>query len=144
MCLQPVGGSNNLGDAIVQEPCNGSAAQIWEVVNVSSSLFHLINSVSHLCLDARGGATNGTPVQQWTCNAITNINWRINPANNLLTSAVSNTSNHCVTTPGNQAGAAMTLQTCANTQPEFWLRAAVSVTQPPSDPGCGKPPMRCP
>ena len=74
-CLQPVNGSHNQGDAIVQVTCNGSAAQQWTVHSVSSTKVHLINRASRLCLDARGKAVNGTPIQQWTCNGISNENW---------------------------------------------------------------------
>ena len=106
-CLQPINGSPNQGDAIVQQPCNGSVAQQWTVTFVSSTKVHLVNRSSHLCLDARGKATNGTPIQQWTCNSISNENWNFGITNNLLSSGVSNTFSHCVATPGNQDGLAM-------------------------------------
>jgi len=60
-CLQPINGSTGQGAAIVQEPCNGGAAQQWTVVSVGSNVFHYVNVLSGLCLDARGGAVNGTP-----------------------------------------------------------------------------------
>jgi hypothetical protein len=121
-CLQPVNGGTNPGDAIVQETCNGSATQLWQVSNISSSVVHFINSASHLCLDARGGAANGTPIQQWTCDQITNLNWRVNASNKFLQSAVSNTSSHCIATPGNQDGLAMHLEACSKTPAQFWLQ----------------------
>jgi hypothetical protein len=85
-CLQPVNGSADQGAAIVQKPCNGSVAQQWTVKLVSSTKVHLVNRSSNLCLDARGGATNGTPIQQWTCNWISNENWSFGITNNLLSS----------------------------------------------------------
>src|SRR5450631_3565993 len=106
-CLQPLNGSLAQGVAVVQETCNGSAAQQWTVTSVSSTKVHLVNRASHLCLDARGGATNGTPIQQWTCNKITNENWGFGITNNLLVSAVSNSFSHCIATPGDQNGLAM-------------------------------------
>jgi uncharacterized protein (DUF2147 family) len=39
-CLQPVKGSRNQGDAIVQATCNGSTAQQWTVHLVSSTKVH--------------------------------------------------------------------------------------------------------
>src|SRR5579872_1867734 len=81
-CLQPVNGSHNQGDAIVQQPCDGSAAQQWTVHLVSGTKVHLINRAIGLCLDARGKAVNGTPIQQWTCNTITNENWSFGITNN--------------------------------------------------------------
>jgi hypothetical protein len=63
-CLQPINGSLNQGDAIIQQPCNGSVAQQWTVKSVSSTKVHLVNRASHFCLDARGKAVNGTPIQR--------------------------------------------------------------------------------
>jgi Ricin-type beta-trefoil lectin domain-like len=118
-CLQPVNQSHNQGDAIVQQTCNGSAAQQWTVHAVSSGKFHVINKDSGQCLDARGKAEDGTPVQQWPCNEITNENWG-RGTGNLLVSEVSNTSSHCVATSGNQDGLAMTLRKCNNDPSEIW------------------------
>jgi hypothetical protein len=123
-CLQPVNGSLSQGAAIVQEPCNGSVAQQWTVTSVSSTKVHLVNRSSHFCLDARGKATNGTPIQQWTCNKITNENWSFGITNNLLSSGISNTFSHCVATPGNQDGLAMELRFCADTPAQHWSRPA--------------------
>jgi hypothetical protein len=121
-CLQPVNGSLNQGAAIVQEPCNGSAAQQWTVKSVSSTKVHLVNRSSHLCLDARGGARNGTPIQQWTCNWISNENWGFGITDNLLGSQVSNTSSHCIATPGDQNGLAMELRFCDGNAAQRWNR----------------------
>jgi hypothetical protein len=103
MCLQPAGGSSGLGVGIVQGICNGSLAQQWAVAS-SSSGFHLVNRSSGLCLDARGGAANGTPVEQWTCDWISNENWRWASSGvengQELVSGVSGTYSHCVSSPG--------------------------------------------
>jgi hypothetical protein len=121
-CLQPVNGSTEPGAAIVQEPCNGSAAQQWTIKPVSSTKVHLVNRSTHLCLDARGKAANGTPIQQWTCNRITNENWSFGITNNLLSSGVSNTFSHCVATPGAQDGLAMELRFCNGNPAQLWNR----------------------
>ncbi|MGB6743538.1 MAG: RICIN domain-containing protein [Terracidiphilus sp.] len=121
-CLQPINGSGDRGVAIVQQPCNGSTAQQWTVTAVSSTAVHLVNGSSHLCLDARGGATNGTPIQQWPCNKITNENWSFGITNNLLSSGVSGTFSHCVATPGDQNGLAMSLRFCTITPSMVWTR----------------------
>jgi Ricin-type beta-trefoil lectin domain-like len=122
-CLQPINGSSAQGVAIVQQTCNGSAAQQWTVTNVNSTRVHLVNRSSHMCLDARGGATNGTPIQQWTCNQISNENWSFGITNNLLSSAVSNTFSHCIATPGTQDGLAMELRACDTKSPaQIWSR----------------------
>jgi Ricin-type beta-trefoil lectin domain len=121
-CLQPVNGSLNRGDAIVQATCNGSLAQQWTITLVSSTKAHLVNRSSHLCLDARGRAVNGTPIQQWPCNTISNENWNFGIRNNLLSSGVSNTWSHCVATPGVQDGLAMELRFCDGNPTQLWNR----------------------
>jgi len=121
-CLQPINQSHNQGDAIVQQTCNGSTAQQWTVHLVSSTKVHLINRESGLCLDARGKAVNGTPIQQWPCNQISNENWGFGITNNLLVSAVSNTWSHCIATPGNQNGLPMELRQCDADSSELWTR----------------------
>jgi hypothetical protein len=121
-CLQPINGSLDRGRAIVQEPCNGSVAQQWTVSSVSSTKVHLVNRLSHLCLDARGRAANGTPIQQWPCNKITNENWSFGITNNLLSSGVSNTFSHCIATPGNQDGLAVELRFCSSNISQIWNR----------------------
>jgi hypothetical protein len=125
-CLQPVNGSTAQGAAIVQEPCNGGAAQQWVDVTVSYNIFHYQNVLSGLCLDARGGAANHTPVQQWTCNSISNENWQpgedgddgIPP----LMSRVSGTSSYCLDIPGGStaAGLAMQIYRCNGTEAQQW------------------------
>ena len=123
LCLQPINESNAQDVAIVQQPCNGSAAQQWTKVQVSGEIYHYVNGLSGLCLDARGGAANHTPVQQWTCNKISNENWSFGITNNVLSSAVSNTFSHCIATPGTQDGLAMELRACDTKSPaQIWTR----------------------
>ena len=79
MCLQPRDQSTAQGVAIVQEPCTiptpPTEAQEWVYVPNGGAGFHFENGLSGLCLDARGKAEDGTPVQQWTCDQISNENW---------------------------------------------------------------------
>ena len=121
-CLQPINGSHNRGDAIVQRACDGTTAQQWTVVPVSSTRVHLVNRSSRLCLDARGPAKNGTPIQQWPCNTISNENWSFGITNNLLSSGVSNTFSHCVATPGTQDGLPVELRFCDGNPTQHWTR----------------------
>jgi hypothetical protein len=125
-CLQPVGGSIEPGAAIVQEPCNSDPAQLWRQDPVGDNLFHYVNAASGLCLDARGGANNGTPVQQWTCNHISNENWQL-PSSfpgeyPPLISRVSGTSSHCLDLPGEQTdpGHAMQIARCNGALGQQW------------------------
>jgi len=114
------------GDEIVQQPCNGSTAQQWTIVSgpfgSSKSLNHLINGLSHFCLDARGGAINGTNIEQWPCNQISNENWSFGTAdngNNLLVSRVSGTSTHCIVSAFNGV---LQLRACDGSDPnQQWI-----------------------
>jgi len=127
MCLQPVNNSTAQGVAIVQLPCNHTSAQEWIYINVGGGGFHLENAMSQLCLDARGGAANRTPVQQWTCNGISNENWE--PEVNTkgggapLISRVSGTNGYCLDIPGGQqmAGLAMQIYRCNGTVSQSWM-----------------------
>ena len=127
-CLQPAGGSSALGAAIVQERCNGSFLQQWSQATVpSKSIFgsnqvQLVNLANGLCMDARGGAANGTPIEQWVCDWISNENWSFGINNNELVSRVSHTSSHCITTPGAYPGAPMELQFCGGYSAQIWSR----------------------
>jgi len=110
MCLEPVNESRVAGAAIVQEPCQNvvqgtqAAAQEWLYV-LNGKTVHYENALSQLCLDARGGAKNKTPVQQWTCDRITNENWEV-PATakglplGPVKSRVSGTTHYCLDVPG--------------------------------------------
>jgi hypothetical protein len=124
-CLQPINKSTATGAAIVQEVCAPIGEVIWILTNVGNGNFHLMNAVTGLCLDARGGATNRTPVQQWTCDNITNENWEVTgPAFTVnLKSKVSGANNFCLDVPGGQttAGLAMQIYVCNGTASQVWL-----------------------
>lgn len=94
-CLQPDGGSSGAGVLIIQETCDGSPVQQW-TRTASSSGFHLVNLATGLCLDARGGAADGTPIEQWPCDWISNENWKYLPGPQLA-SGVSGTYTYCLT-----------------------------------------------
>jgi hypothetical protein len=105
MCLQPINKSMELGAAIVEETCTGFPEQLWIWMSLPNGVSHLMNGLSGLCLDARGGADNSTPVQQWPCNQITNENWEAvvaagTPDKEILKSRVSGTNNYCLYAPG--------------------------------------------
>jgi hypothetical protein len=126
-CLQPEGASLDLGVAIVQQSCNGQPEQTWSRLVNGDGTFQYRNRLTTLCLDARGGATNGTPIQQWTCNTISNEKWAPSnvfiPAITTLTSRVSGTSTHCLDNPqqGTADGTAMQLWRCNGTDAQSWF-----------------------
>jgi hypothetical protein len=87
-----------------------------------------------LCLDARGGAADGTPVQQWTCNNISNENWQTGKQINQLPaiypsliSRVSGTSSHCLDMPDADptVGHAMQIYRCNGTDAQQWNQRPV-------------------
>lgn len=126
MCLQPINGSMAPGAAIVQEPCDRSAAQEWIYIILEGRPFHFKNALSGLCLDARGKAANETPVQQWTCNDITNENWDIeaNPKGGgaPVISRVSRSNSYCLDVRMGQktAGLPMEIYHCHQTAAQMW------------------------
>lgn len=103
--------------------------QEWDAVckDASCSIVHMVNHGSGLCLDARGGATNGTPIQMWTCNSISNENWDfgLSPRGSqdfAFRSRVSGTRSHCLDVPGAQDvdGLPMQLWNCNGTAAQLW------------------------
>ena len=125
-CLQPKDGSMEPGVAIVQEPCDGSRAQDWGFVRLSGTTFRLLNHQTGRCMDARGSATNGTPVVQWDCATITNETWdtgRYLPDIVSLKSRVSGTNSHCLDVAEQQTadGLPMQLWSCNGTVAQTWL-----------------------
>ena len=121
-CLQPA--SPDQGASVIQATCNGTVAQQWTVVLVNSTRVHLASRATNnqQCIDAFGGAANGTPIILWPCNGISNENWSFGITNNLLSSGVSNTFSHCIATPGANDGLAMELRFCDGNASQLWSR----------------------
>ena len=135
-CMQPINGSMSPGAAIVLEPCSGhdEPAQVWTIVPCTGSYVHYVNQLSGMCLDARGGAQNNTPIQQWPCNSITNEYWvykgvKAGSSFVYIYSGVagsyskSGTGNFCLDVPGGQAtdGAALQIYKCNSTLSQQWF-----------------------
>jgi hypothetical protein len=126
LCLQTTGGTADIGTPVVQEPCDGSAAQNWIRMFHGDGTQQIINQATGDCLDARGGATNGTPVQQWTCNTISNEKWAAGfpaPVVSQVVSRVSGTTSHCLDDPNQstQPGTAMQIFACNTTNAQVWF-----------------------
>jgi hypothetical protein len=126
-CLQPVSGSIAEGAAIVLASCDpNNAAQFWIKIPVSGNVVHYRNENSQLCLDARGAAANGTPVQQWPCNQITNENWQYaqdaGDTEPKVISRVSGTNSYCLDIPGGgtDEGLAVQIYTCNGSPAQHW------------------------
>jgi hypothetical protein len=126
-CLQPANNSTSPGAAIVLEPCDrNNASQLWSAVAAGGNIVRYFNEHSTLCLDARGAAANGTPVQQWTCDSITNENWQYAQNNGAIVpsviSRVSGTGQYCLDVPDGQtdAGVAVQIYACNGTDAQQW------------------------
>lgn len=137
MCLQPANKSVEAGAAIVQQVCTGFPEQVWVWVTLSGEVSHLMNGLSGLCLDARGPAEKGMPVQQWPCDRISNENWEAEAAvgtadQEILKSRVSGTSNYCLGVPeGNTiAGAGAQIYSCNNSASQMWRFGGQSTVVP--------------
>ncbi|MGA7629495.1 MAG: ricin-type beta-trefoil lectin domain protein [Terriglobales bacterium] len=136
MCLQPINKSMEAGAAIVEEICTGLPAQIWIWMTLPNGVSHLMNGLSGLCLDARGAAADGTPVQQWPCNQISNENWEAVAAagtadQEILKSRVSGSTNYCLDTRGNSTpGAVMQIYGCSSSTSQMWQLGGQSTVVP--------------
>ena len=110
-------------------------AQTWTRQPPNGKVFHFVNSQSHMCLDAAGGAANGTPVIQWPCNNISNENWQtgrlfnqLPPTFPSLISRVSGTSSHCLDMPRADptVGNAMQIYVCNGTVAQQWNQSPIT------------------
>ncbi len=130
LCLQPMDGSPAAGTAIVQEHCDGRPAQLWREVPAGNGIVHYRNQASGLCLDARGGPANHTPVQQWPCTWISNENWQVQDVGSddapMVYSRVSGTRVYCLDVPGDSSdpGVAAQLYRCNSTGAQLWWTPA--------------------
>jgi hypothetical protein len=128
-CLQPSGGAGGNGVAIVQEPCDGSEAQNWAPISIGGTSYRFLNQATGECLDARGAAVAGVPVEQWTCNTISNEKWSfpVSMPSNFgypVTSEVSGSSSFCLDGTGTSAspGLQMRIETCGQDGfGELWI-----------------------
>lgn len=78
LCLT-VAGDPAPGANVVQQPCDGSAAQTWAPaeVGISTYVLHQGGAASDLCLDVAGGSIDpGGNIQIWSCNQLAPQMWR--------------------------------------------------------------------
>jgi hypothetical protein len=127
-CLEPV--STVAGAAIAIQPCTNLPIQQWTEVNVKSPYVHYVNQLTKMCLDARGGAQDHTPIQLWPCDQISNEFWvpsKIYSVNSpALFSGVANSyPKFCLDLPFGLTNAGITLQIydCNGTPAQQWIWA---------------------
>jgi Ricin-type beta-trefoil lectin domain len=98
----------------------------YKCFDQACSQFHVVNHGSGLCLSTRNGATNGTNLELWTCNNISNEKWDYGPNPNgepfELRSRVSGTTTHCLDVPNGLpiAGQWMQLYDCNGTAAQLF------------------------
>jgi hypothetical protein len=139
-----VEGGGTQGSAVTQQPCDTgtlTTAQAWLPVNQGGDVYKFVNAASGLCLDARGGAADGTPAELWSCSAnISNTRWEWPPSADssspqfvpgfgLIGSRVSGSTGFCLEVPLGQGLPGLQLQLfgCSHTSDEIML-----ITQPAS------------
>src|SRR4051794_39958341 len=126
MCLQPINASQDVGAAVVQQPCNGRPEQNWTFHQLSGTQYRIENEASRRCLNALGGAFNGVDVVQWPCGALSNQTWdpgvKLAPFLPVVVSAlksrVAGTTSHCLDVPGGHlfdSGLQMQIWACNGT-----------------------------
>ncbi|MFJ7160020.1 trypsin-like serine protease [Streptomyces sp. NPDC101118] len=73
MCVTPSGGVAKAGARLISWPCNGEAAQKWNV-NADGTITDAANG---LCLNVNGEKTeNASPIGLWWCNGRPNNLWK--------------------------------------------------------------------
>lgn len=130
ICLQPVNATQDAGAAVVQVPCDSSLPQRWVFHRLSGTRYRIENELNHRCLDALGGATDGTRVVHWPCVSISNETWDTGvtltgfPTMVTVKSRVAGTTSHCLDVPGGQLftlGLPMQIWGCNGTDAQIWF-----------------------
>jgi len=131
LCLQPAGGSTAHFATVVQEPCDGSAAQGWEPLSPSNNHYTFVNQVSGLCLwdwdGAADTASHTGRVLMDDCNGSSNAEFNagqhlpgVVPLESRLHFKDSGT---CIDVPGGSAaiGLAVQMYPCNGTGAQLWV-----------------------
>ena len=124
LCVQPSGGATASGTVLVQEPCTGAAAQLWQFQSNGSGDYHVANdAASSEVWDVTGGTSatsNGTAIQIWSSGGATNQTWAANQlSDGDYEFAAQNSGSECldVTNTSTTAGAQLQQWACSSTDP---------------------------
>jgi Ricin-type beta-trefoil lectin domain-like len=135
-CLQgDLGGP--LGSSVTQhycDPANTNPNQQWLPISTGGDGYKFQNVATHLCLEGRGGAANGTLVPLWDCtSAESNTRWAWDqsspgadafPGIEKIQSRVSGSTGYCLDVPGASTaiGLQVQLYRCNGTNAQyFWI-----------------------
>ena len=120
MCVQPNGNGTSNGTVLVQEPCTGSANQLWQFQSSGNSTYHVANqAASSEVWDVTGGTgatSNGTPIQIWSSTGGSNQQWAAQQlSNGDLEFVAQNSGTECldVTNVSTSAGAQLQQWACS-------------------------------
>ncbi|WP_051451877.1 RICIN domain-containing protein [Actinospica robiniae] len=121
LCVQPSGGGTANGTVLVQEPCTGSAAQLWQFQSNGSGAYHVANqAATSEVWDVTGGTgatANGTAIQIWSNGGSSNQTWAANQlSNGNYEFAAQNSGSECLDVTGTStaAGAQMQQWACSS------------------------------
>jgi glucosylceramidase len=124
LCVQPSGGGTGNGTVLVQEPCTGSASQLWQFQSNGNGTYHVANQASSSEVwDVTGGTgatANGIAVQIWSSTGGSNQQWAANQlSDGDYEFAAQNTGSECldVTNVSTSAGTQMQQWACSPTDP---------------------------
>jgi glucosylceramidase len=115
LCVQPSGNGTANGTGLVQEPCTGSAGQLWQFQSNGSGSYHVANqAATSEVWDVTGGAgatANGTAIQIWSSTGGSNQQWAAQQlSNGDLSFVAQNSGNECLDVTGESTSAGATLQ----------------------------------
>jgi glucosylceramidase len=124
LCVQSSGGATGNGTPLVQEPCTGSAAQLWQFQSNGNGAYHVANQASSgEVWDVTGGTgatANGTVIQIWSSTGASNQTWAASQvASGVYEFAAQNSGSECldVTNVSTSAGAQMQQWACSTPDP---------------------------
>jgi hypothetical protein len=134
-CLQGDFGGP-LGTSVTQHYCDPTFTnthQQWLPISLGGDGYKFENVSTGLCLEARNGAANGTPVALWDCSSgESNTRWAWDTSNgefpfpgiSQIQSRVSGSTGYCLDVPGASTAIGLQLQIyrCNNTNAQlFWI-----------------------
>ncbi|HEY7145529.1 MAG TPA: RICIN domain-containing protein [Streptosporangiaceae bacterium] len=127
ICLQGAAAADGSTNVIMANCNSNFDAQQWTPVSQGGDVFKFQNKAFGTCMDAFGGAANGTPIKLWPCTSnISNERWawdRSFPAGFWpIGSRVSGSTGFCLDVPGAQAnpGSGIQIWSCNGTNAQGW------------------------
>jgi glucosylceramidase len=114
-CVQPSGNGTSNGTTLVQEPCTGSASQLWQFQANSNGTYHVANqAASSEVWDVTGGTgatSNGTAIQIWSSTGGSNQQWAAQQlSNGDLEFIAQNSGTECLDVTGDSTSAGAQMQ----------------------------------